>query len=130
MTLNDVKTKKLTSQTLSDHRYQSNSLQKLVKSEIVVIYSSNNGDFIAFCIKTAIFDVTIDVYHQNIKMIGKKIPFLKILIKFPKRQVTIDYVLDKYYGLKTTKCPNFMVKMTKMTKTDVFLTSYDYEIDI
>ena len=32
-----------------------------------------------------------------------------------------------YYGLKTTKCPNFMVKMTKI---DVFLTSYDRENDV
>jgi len=49
-----------------------------MKSGIVVIYSSNNGDFIAFCVKTGIFDVTIDVvYHQNIELIGNKIPFLK-----------------------------------------------------
>ena len=34
------------------------------------------------------------------------------------------------YGLKTTKCPNLMVKMTKMTKIDVFLTSYDHENDV
>ena len=35
-----------------------------------------------------------------------------------------------YCGLKTTKCPNLMVKMTKMTKIDVFLTSYDHENDV
>ena len=35
-----------------------------------------------------------------------------------------------YYGLKTTKCPNLMIKMTKMTKIDVFLTSYDHENDV
>ena len=35
-----------------------------------------------------------------------------------------------YYGLKTSKCPNLMVGMTKMTKIDVFLTSYDHKNDV
>ena len=35
-----------------------------------------------------------------------------------------------YYGLKTTKCPNLMVKMTKMTKIYVFSTSYDHKYDV
>ena len=71
-----------------------------------------NGDFIAFRVKIGIFDVTIDViYYHNIKLIEIKIQFLKSS-ENSKRYATICCVLNMYYGRKTTKCPNFMVKMT------------------
>ena len=57
--------------------------EKPIKSGIGVTYSPKNGEFIAFCVKIWIFDVTIDfVYYQSIKLIEMTIPFLKFLYNF------------------------------------------------